>query len=323
MSTSDQPVKFSETVAFERYKPSVAYDQATDSPVYRLSELMFGSLLASYVLGFIGFLAAQIATNSSEGGWDIFVLSIKYTSISIAYAYLTASFYLSYHAGILTMHHMPLKHIGLDFVLALAHAVLFGYSMLFPRVFPIHLGVILLVAIIRQEKEHRRHVKYIYRLVVKKDQAGGKDKFEEEERLDLDTEEKRELRDFRLEFEKHLDLPLIEGNPRKLKYSELEVWKPVGRWSKVFTCILLVGGTLIWYLVAFKQLPDRWRLWREWYLSEDWVALVTSVVALAVLIKGQKIIQKRATLLYNRKNKTTKMDDQFGRFIDELQISKS
>lgn len=301
--------------------PSEAYEQATDSPVYRLSELMFGSLLASYVLGFIGFLAAQIGIRPPYERWDIFLMAVKYTSISVAYAYLTASFYLSYIAGILTMHHMPLKRLGYDFILALAQAVLFGYSMLYPRVFPIHLTIILSVAILRQYMEHKDHVKKIYRRVV---QRNSTEVDEEESRSDQETEEKDKLKERRREFVDLLKQP-SKKNKKKPKYPELAVWKPAGRALKVLTLILFLGGALVWYLVGNQDIQEDWTVlgnWKlpgGWRLSESWIALESSVVAFAVLIRGHMIIRDRADFLYNRKQKPTKMDKQFRDLLLELQ----
>jgi hypothetical protein len=138
--------------------PSEAYAQAKQSPVYRLSELMFGSLLASYVLGFIGVGAAVLAKGPNDFGnilrggppWIVF----ECATISIAYAYLTASSYLSYHAGILTMFHMPLDQLRWDFALALTQAVTFGLSLLFPESFPLMIGCALAAGVRRQHKEY-------------------------------------------------------------------------------------------------------------------------------------------------------------------------
>lgn len=122
-------------------KPSDAYNQAVASPIYRLSELMFGSLLASYVLGFVGFAAGKIASHPSDyaipaaGSWEflqhmltLFVGLLPYLFVSLTYAYATAGLYLSYHTGILLMDHWPFKSLRLDFALALSQAFFLGVS---------------------------------------------------------------------------------------------------------------------------------------------------------------------------------------------------
>jgi Transcription elongation factor, N-terminal len=155
MIPSESSIGSNEDELYKRAKPSVAYKQAIESPVYRISELMFGSLLASYVLGFISLIAAHLANPNAYGFMGILLPNIQYASISIIFAYLTASFYLSYHAGILTMYHRPLARLGFDFALSLAQPVCFGFSMLFPVWLPILLGVILLAGRYRQDSEHK------------------------------------------------------------------------------------------------------------------------------------------------------------------------
>lgn len=121
--------------------PSEAYREATLSLVYRLSELTFGSLLAAYSLGFITLIAARWVEMSAHGRWGIVLLCTQYASISVAFVYLTVSFYLTYNTGILTMPQMPLDRPGIDFNLAIVQALFFGFSMLFPWSFPILLGI--------------------------------------------------------------------------------------------------------------------------------------------------------------------------------------
>jgi len=128
-------------------KPTDAYARASTSLDYRLSELMFGSLLASFVLGFLSFPAAK--TNGQiTPNWSAGVQIAPSLFISIAYAYLTAGLYVSYHAGILTMHHMPLRYISLDFLLALGQGIAFGVSMLFPVLFPGAVGLTILLSVL-------------------------------------------------------------------------------------------------------------------------------------------------------------------------------
>jgi len=161
--------------------PSLAYRQAIASPIYRLSELMFGSLLASYVLGFLTFAAAYSGAGSDffpgetlQKWGQVFpfldqipqiLIRSPFFFISITYAYVTAGMYVTYHAGILTMHHMPFEHLRYDFALALSQALIFGISMLHPMAFPFWLGITLLLATFRQHQEHKQLVKSFYRLL--------------------------------------------------------------------------------------------------------------------------------------------------------------
>lgn len=141
-------------------RPSQAYSQATGSLVYRLSELTFGSLLAAYSLGFVGAIAAHWNDLSFHGSWGILLLSVQYASISITFAYLTTSFYLTYHAGILTMPQMPLYDLRVDFTLAIVQAVIFGFSLLRPWSFSILLALNFYVTGYRQRREYDELAKF-------------------------------------------------------------------------------------------------------------------------------------------------------------------
>lgn len=282
-------------------RPSESYDQAIDSPVYRLSELMFGNLLAAYVLGFISFIANLSLSPNSNGFWDIvlWLLPIaKYTSISIAFAYLTASLYVTYHAGILTMPHMPLLYLGFDFFLALTQAILFGFSMFFPRVFPIFLGVILIAAIYRQSREHKRLVEEFRELYEKPRPLGERAKLTK----------KQEFRNFHDEFKKHL-----------VKYPELSGWKSVGFHLKAIVTLLIVASAVIWYRVALQQIPESLRLPESWQLSETWITIECIAVTIIISAYGHITLRKRAAFLSNRKNKTTDMDEQFSGLLKDLE----
>lgn len=288
-----------DTSANERViKPSTAYDEAIDSPVYRLSELMFGSLLAAYILGFIGFLAARWSAQAVTP--DKVLLIVEYTSISIAYAYLTASFYVSYHAGILTMHHMPLARLGVDFLLALAQAVFFGLSMVFPITFPILLGALLGAYFIRQRREQNRLVRSFFH------KLGGSD----DVRRDRGDEDREKA--FRRRFIKLLG---------QAAYSELAVWKPVGFGMLLLAAWLFVMGMIVLYLVSMPKLDASWRIAESWSLNERWIGAELGLVAVVVSVYGHLILRRRATFLYRRKSKTTRMDSQFEKLLEALRES--
>src|SRR2546421_2366253 len=95
--------------------PSKNYEQVRLSLVYRLSELTLGSLLAAYSLGFVAAIAAHWTELFTEGVGGAMLLITQYASISLTFAYVTTSFYLTYHAGILTMPQLPLERLGFDF----------------------------------------------------------------------------------------------------------------------------------------------------------------------------------------------------------------
>ncbi len=141
----------------ENLLPSEAYREATSSLVYRLSELMFGSLLAAYILGFVGAIAAaQGLQLSLHGPLGVGLLATQYICVSIMFTYLTTSFYLTYHVGILTLPKLPFDSIGGDFRIAVFQAVFFGLSLLQPALFPVLLGLNIFISGHRKNKEYKR-----------------------------------------------------------------------------------------------------------------------------------------------------------------------
>ena len=273
-------------------KPSEAYQQAFASPVYRLSELMFGSLLAAYVLGFIGFAAGYStpAVSSVAGEptliWNLVLFRAPYLFISIAFAYVTAGFYVSYHAGILTMHHMPLENLRFDFALALSQALLFGVSMLHPLLFPALLGFTLILAVLRQRQEHRALVESV---AVQRHPfpAGGDPRM----RKSASRDSIRKTRD----------------NLRKLlkeeKFSLLRVWREVPMMLLLYAAILIIVSAVSKYLVE-RGIPRTYVL-----------CVVSLVTCLVVVFMVHRTLGKRASLLYN---KMAEMDQQFDDLMTEI-----
>jgi len=147
----------------EKLLPSEAYRQATGSLVYRLSELMFGSLLAAYCLGFVGAIAAaQGSQLSAHGPLGVGLLATQYVCISIMFTYLTTSFYLTYHVGILTQPRVPFASLRLDFTIAVLQAVFFGFSLLLPALFPILLAANVFISGWRKNQEYTRLVDNLF-----------------------------------------------------------------------------------------------------------------------------------------------------------------
>jgi len=293
---------------YDRTKPSVAYRQSIESPVYRLSESMFGSLLASYVVGFIGLIAAQLAGPNSI--MRILLPSIQYASISVAFAYLTASLYLSYHGGILTMH-LPLSRLGFDFFLSLAQPFVFGFSMLFPGCFLVLLGLLLLAVSYRQYKGHRELAKSFYRRICERQSSIDEETTREDGRDDA----------FREGFANLL---------KQKKYNALSGWKPVNKWVVILSIICCIVGLMVWYLISGVLPKDLW-LRQGWHLPENWLRahlLITAqsiVVGCCLIARGHKILKDRATFLYVRKRALISgeedmnlMDQQFLQLLDAL-----
>ncbi len=127
--------------------PSLSYKEACSSYTYRVSEQVFGSLLASYILGFVSFGMAAVGGiavfKAFPGIFDSlkFYQICQYLIISASFSYLTAAYYVTYHNSILTMPPIPNHKLGADFGIALLQAVLFGLSMIRPDAFLLFLGL--------------------------------------------------------------------------------------------------------------------------------------------------------------------------------------
>jgi hypothetical protein len=256
--------------------PSQAYREATLSLVYRLSELTFGSLLAAYSLGFVGLIAAQLAGQSTSGRWVIVLVGTQYALISITFAYLTASFYLTYHTGILTMPQMPLNRLGIDFSLAIVQALFFGFSMLGPWSFPVLLGINFYLTGHRQKNQYKALADVLYNSICKP--VG---------RSDPDNEAR---------FHRGLAKLL------RTEFSELSGWGPMGGLIRVFAGTMMAMGLVIGYLVV-DFLPLTWPLRDIWTLNSNLIhrqILITFEVLLVtvpITVYGWGVLKRRAKFL--------------------------
>jgi len=141
-------------------KPSVAYKRYCDAYTYRVSELIFGSLLASYILGFVavGTGLAHSTSSPLDMGWWLIITSTNFNflvqamCISLCFSYLTAAFYLTYHSSILTMPQFKSSNLRWDFTIAILQAVLFGISMIRLELFPAMIGLSVLIVFRRQQR---------------------------------------------------------------------------------------------------------------------------------------------------------------------------
>jgi hypothetical protein len=264
--------------------PSEAYREATRSLVYRLSELMFGSLLAAYSLGFVGAIAAHGSQLSTHGPWGVVLLSFQYASISIAFAYLTTSFYLTYHAGILTMPQMAFEHLASDFTLAIVQAVFFGVSILQPALFPILLGVNFHISGKRKDKEYEELALRLYNEIC------GLRGRNEPDHLPLFSESLKKL--------------LKQNN-----FRQLSGWAPMGPDLRKGTRKAIIVGVIVIALYILLEFLT-WILARQnslWFgislLEVKWILqqlLITfEVVWATVIIKkvGSQVVKRRASFL--------------------------
>jgi len=296
---SDQPV-------------SDAYAEAIQVPVYRLSELMFGSLLATYVLGFISISASRalspidpLLSNKAFAWMDRAVIaSIPSMLISLSYAYLTASLYLSYHAGILTLPTAPFQRLRYDFALALAEAVAFGYSILYPRWFPFLLGLTLLGAAMRQYVEHHGLVTQLKDLFPTQTAQTA-------QQLGRHLPQKTES--FQKRFRR-----LLRDHQMNLKH--LDAWDCV----RTSTLLLIIGmmsiSATLWVFV--NSLAD---LSSQPYVEGRIVLAQTAIVASVVMIRGHAVLKKRAQFLSHSGQTDAKqeMDKEFVRLLEALKTNQN
>ncbi|MBN1568433.1 MAG: hypothetical protein JXA73_11360 [Acidobacteria bacterium] len=277
----------------ELIKPTVAYEKAKNSPVYRLSELMFGSLLAAYVLGFVGFVAVNTDSNSPLVDP---LKCLPYLAISLTYAYVTAGLYLSYHSGILTMHHIPLHHIRLDFALALSQAIFFGISMIFPPLFSLLLGITLLASAFRQHQEHRALVKGFYREVQPPHSAlaGGPE-----------TSEKQFQKTFTRLLKEPSSEEKLKESGQRFRYQELLGWGKTSLWTYCFS-LFLIALCVVGLRIYHFNIPNKT------------TAYSCCLIAAPIIFYVHKILRQRAGFLMKREDETTEMDDQFDELVENL-----
>ncbi len=266
--------------------PSQAYREATLSLVYRLSELTFGSLLAAYSLGFVGAIATHWAEMSQNGIPGKLLLSMQYASISITFAYVTTSFYLTYHAGILTMPQMPLHHLRIDFSLAIVQALFFGLSILQPLLFPILLGINLRLTGWRQTHEHKELAKVLYERIC--------------------TEKRPDAEKFRIGFQKLLR----EGFPK------LSAWAPAGQ--DILTGALkmiALGSAVALACLAVEFFPKTVPLPNPWQWDYRWVnkqiLITVEIVVVTAIITRYcwRLLKKRADFVVAPIKKTADEKD--------------
>jgi len=261
-------------------RPSEAYNEATLSIVYRLSELMFGSLLAAYALGFVGALGAHGVELSKHNFWGAPVLAVQYASISVAFAFLTTSFYLTYHAGILTMPQMPFQNLAEDFKLAIAQAVFFGLSMLQPALFPILLGLNFYKSGNRKDKQYERLAEKLYNDICKSEER----------------ENPEDLEKFREKLAELL----------RKEFPELSGWGPMGAdirrggilATRVGTIVIAIYIVLEVLTLGLK-LDQRWNWWLElkWFLIQSLITIEVLLVTKAITKYGMGVVRKRARFL--------------------------
>lgn len=224
---------------FEGYsilRPSYAYDQSCESYPFRISELVFGSLLASYILGFIA--VSSLLNTFDEGFLDTSSDVVSYLAISCSFSFLTAALYSVYHHSILTMPNVPISDLTTDFFIAMSQAILFGFSIIWPNSFFICLALLLFMVFLRQEVKFRALAVFFYtRLEV---QVVPEIPPQPEARDASAKKPKKPKKTHDLFREKLSGLKVLEG------------WGPVKSSQYFYAGLLLVFGVLIVLLYWFK-----------------------------------------------------------------------
>lgn len=261
--------------------PSEAYREATGSLVNRLSELMFGSLLAAYSLGFIGAIASYGDQVSANGLLGVVLLTVQYACISLAFAFLTTGFYLTYHVGMLTMPQLPFDRLGMDFTIAVIQALFFGFSMLWPALFTALLGVNIYISIKRKDHEYERLARRLL------------DKYCPNHR---DTS-RRALRKFRKALSRHLHTQ---------SRGQLSGWAPVGPLVRVVAwAAIVLGGTVIFVCYKLQSYPDNVVLHEsllfkpnglvvKWAIQQVVITVPILLATLFIYWHGRGVLEDRA-----------------------------
>jgi hypothetical protein len=86
--------------------------------------------------------------------WVPLIRLMDAMAISAIFALMTACYYITYHHTVLTMPHIPEGNLRVDFLIAISQAGLFGLSIIFPKAFPIFLGISLYQVARRQWRLH-------------------------------------------------------------------------------------------------------------------------------------------------------------------------
>jgi hypothetical protein len=261
-------------------RPSEAYREVTGSLVYRLSELMFGSLLAAYSLGFVGAIAAHGTQLSAHGRLGSVLLALQYFCISAAFAYLTTSFYLTYHVGILTMPQLRFDRLGRDFTIAISQAFFFGLSMLWPASFPVSLSFNFLLSGMRKNEEYKNLAERLF------EQHSGVKPGADFEAFQI----------FRDEL-----ATLLRG--KRL----LSAWGPIGRDIRKYGWLAFIVGVIVGGLCLALEYEIPWLqkfllsvpqgLEGKWVQQQFLISGELLVATFIIILYGSRVLKRRASFI--------------------------
>ena len=141
--------------------PSDAYASQRKSFTFRITDSVLGSLLATYVFGFlwVGFVNYPYFScpELHFGPWmDPYLRLASAIMMSGIFLMLTAAYYNKYHNSILTMPQVHPGNLRIDFLLATAQAIPYGLAIIFPQSFVFCIGLSLLPIALRQRRVNRQ-----------------------------------------------------------------------------------------------------------------------------------------------------------------------
>ena len=154
--------------------PSLTYKEARSTIVYRLSEAMFASLLATYIIGFVSFLAPiwegapPILKRDPIESLQAIGETLNLLSVSLVFSFMTASIYLKYNMSVLTMPSYDQYLGSRDFSFAVIQGLFFGASIVYPPLLSFWCGVLLLISIVIQFAEHNALVEVFNQVLIKR-----------------------------------------------------------------------------------------------------------------------------------------------------------
>jgi len=263
-------------------RPSVAYLQAYKSYPVRISELVFGSLLASYILGFVSVGVARLNPTSEE--WSKLVCdALVYLTICCSFSFLTAALYSVYHNSILTMPNVPISDLTNDFTIAISQAVSFGISIVWPSSFLICLGLSLLLVFARQDKKFKALAEFFYQKLKPEDEASSQS---DESNL-RDQQKSKPTKIHAMFREKLKETNLANG------------WGPVepGH-NKIAITLIGIGIFIVLFaLVSDGMLTSTPPMWIKYFDIKILCAIIYSLIGLIFIQNTRKILKKNSVAL--------------------------
>lgn len=169
-SPPELPSKLTHLESFKSIRsPSYNHDTNRQTFAYRLSEGVFGSLLASYVLGFMGFAALYPAPAVEKFPLNSFLKTLATANfamifqvlmVSVLFSAYTALLYVNYHQSILYLSQNQRKSY-LDFLLAITIGFFFGLSMTFPLSTMLWIGLLTICVFARRRALISDYAEYV------------------------------------------------------------------------------------------------------------------------------------------------------------------